>query len=1035
MGYLKFSPTIGKPPKILKVIPESIKFALGLSFFLPFGLYWAWENIAMKVWGVGSLNAIAYLIAFALPLFIDLFVRGDPPYKFDTQFWRGKDFVRAGVSHDPTKTLLPKALPNSKINGKRVLPIENEFDLIAYIDFQFGTHPIGGYLIKDGLAGYILVFAWQLQPFPSSLSGSDALSKIKRIRKALGSIPEDEILTFRVGSWRVVPPLPKKARNKMCSILDWWERDRVAVQSIRGRRTEKTIHAYASFRVAERGKKAADPWEKFFDFVKGIGTANTQNLNAPPRLAQLLKEAYTKGFQSSDRLLTGQFGINSIPLTAEEIWEIDYRRFNDGPVPQIPFKIVVDGFGYRIEKGSGKHIISGLFALGSPKQKSKRAVFLPGKKKVVRGCVLDSKPLLGYESELPEDALAQLFWGSSFWNDSEGPALRNMTPENWDSEYVVQFTGQSQWRIRKEAERLENEANYNRQIDSSKDQLSSSTDYKMRATMTANTQIMDGAKGIRVGWVGLTYRDTIEEADDAINRMAQQGNAAGYVVTENEYFPKIWRQTLPFSADRMLGAPVMWDRRIEDLTGICASFVPIVSDASISQEGFEYQSEYGNSPYFVPSFPFNTPQRTLTLGFPGSGKSLKAGRKIVAAYKEEIPTVVIDATQGDVATFKPICDALNGTFFNSRERDFNLLQAADMRRLIGDKEKMEFAESLIRDQWKSTLSAIALGGRTSGDLKAGYEEVSAMLIRAWWEDPDILRRYDLAYDSGFGGRDWAAMPTLLDYIELATINRLPTHAQTDENRAILEQYKSRLAAFTSTEIGRRLSSSSDIDVTSKLVVAAIGGVHSVSDNDILPLISSVMALATSAALTNERVLIEGDEASELSRFDCYSIAFGSYFSGGRKQGISCGLIGQELESIQAGAGASRITKNPDTIYIGKITPDAADCLALPASAGGLGAPRELLARLIPEERLTKKGALDEMREEAFSRWAIRHGQTWTLCRFAPSFFQLAISVNGQREIAERNKILALYPDDRIKGYVEFGKLLKSRTNDYGVVYK
>jgi hypothetical protein len=1023
MTELKFSPTMGRPPKLWKMFPMSLVYTFGLAVGVSFGSYMLWELGIVVYFEVPSLNPLLYWGLFISLIMVDLIFRGDKAWKFDSQFWMGKNVVRAGVKHNPQKRLIPKKVKPRKIGKQKGNPIENEFDLIAYVEYRLRGQIVGAHLVyaKDK---YKLVFGWDVQPFPSSISPQEALSIAQRIRIGLKAVPVEETLTFRAGAWRNVPSLPKRSPDILKTILEYWEHDRTKTQVALGRRTEKTLVANATYTVGSTGEKAVDLFDSSVELMRSLSSVLSEWMSKeaiPSNLHKILSGGYSQGFRSSHRMLSGQLGLKVKPLTCDELWTLDYSRFNDGAIPRIPFKIIVDSTGTHIERFSDTHLISALFAKGAAKIAHKRHVQLPGRDLYVRGCVWDSKPFLSYSDDSEDDALAQLFFGSSAINDCPNPEFANSSSEVWDSEIVVQYTGQDQERIRKEAMKLEDEANFGRKLAKSTDDVTSRNLYKQNKTMEANSQLLDGGFGIRVAWMGFVYRKTPQECDEAINAFCDLSELKGYVVPENEYFPKLWKDSLPFSFYGLLSSPMIWNRQIEDFTGPCASFVPIISDSSVNKEGVEFHSEYGNSPFYVPTFPDDVVHHKITLGESGSGKSLRAIADVVDAYKKDIRTFIIDATQGQVATFKPVCDALGGSFFDSRKECFNLLQGVDFRG-IDDPENRDYALDLLLDQWKATISSLAMGSRLSPDLKADYVDLTAMLLRAWFADDNIRQRYDKAYDGGFGSEGWQQIPTLRDFLDLATLDRLPSQAQTEKLEQLLEEYRSRLAAFIAGTAGDRISRPSTFDIDSPIVVCALGAINDMSEADVLPYISSVTSLTTSSALRFPKTSIKGDEASKLAKYDCFSSAFGGYFSGGRKQGITAELIGQDLQSLRRGLDSSKYTGNCKIWQIGRVTEEAADFLAQPGHDGGLGIPRDLL-------RLVDQSSPMPLRAEAYSRWILQAESRRVVARYSPSFFQLAISVNGDKEIQDRQKFLDRYPNDKIKGYVEYGKYIKSKTLD------
>jgi hypothetical protein len=795
-----------------------------------------------------------------------------------------------------------------------------------------------------------------------------------------------------------------------------------------GRRTVKTLYTSATYTTSSAGEKARDIFDAAVDQFRSLGSVVAgwffpSGGGDIPNLQKILITGYTSGFKALDDLHYRQLKLKSRPLACDELWELDYSRHNDGPVPPLPHRIVVKKGGIKHVVTHDQHLISAMFMLGAPELNHKRHVKLVGKNQYVRGAVLEKKPLIRFDDASSRDAFAQLIYGSAVINDCDNLDISVSRSEVYDSEVIVQFVGQDQGAVQSNAIKLEEEANFNRKLAKAKDDESSRTAWKLEKSMDAGTALLDGGHSIKFAYMAMVYRDTAQDADDAISSLCNSITLSGWANPETQYFPKLWKETLPFSMNPLL-FHLIYNRQLADFTAISASFIPVLADNSVAKEGVEFQSLYGSTPFFVPVLHPNEVFHSITLGGTGSGKTLAEISSIIETYKKGIPNFIIDATQANVGTFSPLCDALGGTYFNSQEDDFNIVQGPDFRK-ITDPDKHKFAVSILSDQWRNSITDLAIGARTDKSLREDYSDITKMLLYAWFEDPDLRLRYDRAFDGGFGSSDWEVMPTLRDFLRLATLDRLPTAAQTEQNERIIEEYRGRLAAFLSSTVGDRVSRPSSVDINSPILVCALGGINDKLDIDILPYITAVTGLTTAAALTFDQVRITGDEAGELSRFNCFSTAFGGYFSGGRKNGITASLLSQSLQPIRAGCSAANIVENNKILKVGRVTQTAADFLSTPAGQdgkGGLNIRRSLL-RLVDD-----KSDIPEA-DQFYSKFLIDCQGRQVIARLSLSFFQMAISVNGPKERRERQQFLERHPNDKILGYVEYGKYLKSKSLD------
>ena len=1032
---IQFSPTIQNQPLFLKVVNVSSLISYG-GWLLVVGFIWPYLSDLLSVLGLGASWIIPASI-FLSGLVVDLLLRGQKSYKFDSQFWTGKRHGRAALHH-PVATLkdlqTPRVRPLKVAKNKTLPAIENEFHVIAPVDFRITGIPIGGLLLEhDG--SLRLAFFWHVQTIPSSIRPQKALELATQLRESLRQVPRGESITFRAKTWRSyrerIAQLkdPAVNTNPISKIINHWEVARVLTQTALGRRLTKTVTATATYTtLTGREEAAQDGVEQLVDVFASLwgdamrmfGVKSTANFNNVPAF---LRTGFDNSWSSYNRLLSRQMGLDSTPLTCDQVWAQEYSRYNDGDVPECPFRIVVTSREVKIERKSDLHLKSQLFKMGPPQMDHKHHVLLPGRGEkglYVAGAVWEEKPLLKYDATSEAHALAQLFWGSAVLNDSDGPTKATAESEVWDTEIVVQYTGVSQDQVRKRAAKLEKESNFARKKAAEKGEISGASNFKLSKTVDDIWALAEGGQVCSVAWTALCYRENPLDADRAVSDLCGLPVCKGFVVPEKQYFPALWKQTLPIYHGALASGPgIGWERRMQDFTEAAASFVPVIADYTRNTTGLEFQSEYGSSPFYVELCPPDASDTTIALAESGAGKSVILSGRACLRYTRGIRSFIVDATQGDVSTFKPVCDALGGGYFNSAERCFNFLQGGDLRRHEHDPEKYEFAVSLLQNQWTQTIPDLAVGGRHDPGLRADYGDICAMLVSAWMRDPEIRRRYDIAFDGGFGSGAWQVMPTLRTFLEWSNSDHFPSDSRTEDNERILADFKSRLGAFLSRPNGERIAKPSDFDTDKPIVVCALGDVNNMSETDALPLISAVLGLTTSAALTYDAVGVEIDEASVLCRYPCVRVAAGGYASGGRKQAIYLGMYGQDLPSIQ-GEGSSKYIGNCKTLMIGRVTEDASHYLAHPDK--GLGLPLNLL-------QLVDQGSSPPLRREGYSRWVVRYEGKFLVGRYSPSFFQMAITFNGKEIDKLRNPILDKYPNDRLAGYVEFARFLKARSLD------
>jgi hypothetical protein len=1033
---LRFSRMMNASPLIWKFVPKHIFFTLFVEvFILVFCAQFFWGFTGIEI----PLNP-KIALGFGILVF-DLMVRGDEPWRFDSQFFTGSHFWRSNAPFMPTmKELTPKKRISSvRHNGRKYKAVENEHEIVCPLRIRLDpTKEIGGRLLRKG-DSYQITFTWKVNPFPSSITEREAISTTKKVRDGLRGLNLGESLTFTAGAWRYAPietPLPQN--QSVQSLIAWkTQYEREVVQAARGLRIERSIYVTGTYTVGSAGVKpedSAEYWLQFFSEVLS-GLMGGSNISDWSGVRQALKGA-SDAWRSLNSLLFKQMGLTVHPLTFDELWHYDYRAFNQGAVPQCPYWIRVN------EQGKSKLIIrdesnyrSVLFRGGAPDESKKDSVYLPGRELYVGVAALSPTknmlPMVEFENEHGADELRKLFFGSSVIADAMSPDASGMGSDVWDTEYIVQYTGINQNEVRVKMRDLEDEEQMKSRIEQDTRKESSVTQHRRGLVGSDRISLFEGAFGIEYSVMALIYRSNLRDLKRATLSFCDLAATKTYWAREKEYAPSYWRRAQTFTTKKIgVGPLAYWKRTYWDFTPMAASWMPLIADTTQETKGVPYFSVYGNTPVWVNPYPDKGVKGIITIAPKGSGKSVKETGNLLYGYQQGIRQIVLDATATTIATFKPVMDALDGGYFNSREDYFNLLQGTDFRKLQNDSEKLEFARGLLQDQWANAVTDILMGERRDVNLRADYLSISRALFKEWIDDPEIKRAYDKAYDGGFNSSAWKEIfPTLRQFLEFAQCDRLPPSARRAERfRVLLDpdtgQYRGDLDMFLASPAGMRISCPSNFDVDRPIVVCALGNIQEARDSDVVPLIASVLGLSSAAALRFAKIGITGDEASICCKFATYRSAFGYYGSGGRKAGISWRMIGQSYPQIKNHEDSELYISNADVFEVGRVSTTDADYLSSPE---GKNIPRSVLS--LVDERSYRPPLT-----EASSRWGmLTEGQHYVV-DYKPSWFQLAISVNSPGENAERDQVLEQH-DDKMAGYIAYSHLLKVRSVEKNISVK
>jgi hypothetical protein len=995
--------------------------------FLPANLVSAWGpivgTVSVAAWAAAQMGVpitpISYAATTAALCGTEWILAGDKPWRWWGKFRKGKRRAKAGLRFEPTDKALKPSVPARTIKKKTYLAIENVSALETYVEFRLRGRKVGAYLLRKGNA-FKVVFAFSCKGFGSSIYPEDALKICEYLQEGLKSLTTTESITFEMSTRsdcgdrldQLQTLIDSDIQPELKYLLKW-DQERAKGLTRINRHNPKRLTIYYTYSVGAGAKKADDPIESFLytlsdTFKEWFSKPNDRKLR--DRLHDLLKNAYLQGFSGAEDYLSERLSLPVKALKAQDIWRIDWERFNKGSCPEVPHLLVLNKEGLKLEGRGNAHAASKLHPAAPVEHKS--YVYIPGRKKYVGVAVLDGKPNRRWKKDDPESRLNQLMFGSNALNHPKMP----------DTTITVQFTGQNQRDALKNAEGLARSGQRDARLASLKGKLDQNAEHRKSKAIDADWILREGGVTARVAWVAQIERDSLEELDRAMHTFCTLSDFTGGIVTrEVEYAMDIWHQTMPYAWGKLLKDP--WDRRIEDTTHALMCFIPLIYDRMKDNCGVEYISQRGYTPVFSNPFCPNPHGHMIKLGKTGSGKSVEEIGSIIMALAMGGNVIIVDATRGDgTGTFDPIVEFVGGSYYNTMRDSYNLFQGADFRKLSDDtnegKEESarSIAQKLFRKFLVDAMKDLALGDDPDKTKERQYKQVLAILIEQFLSRQDIQERYDAAFDGGFGSDAWQAFPTLKDFYAYLNPENLPEMVRNDDTEQTIKEIALSIGAILARPIGEAISRPSTFRSESKFTVVALAGLS--GNDDAKPLALAAASFVLASSLDNDRTLFIGDESSYLSAFEAYMQIVAGFFSGGRKMGIWCHLLGQNDKGIQASPFAEDIYSNVATYFAGKVSSKVA------ASLEAHGVPAHLLKRNISEDE-------DDDHQDALTEWIYSQPEEGRHCAvfFPPSFAHLALAVNGKPELRLRKQFNEMFPNDKYAANAAFAKHLREQSTE------
>ncbi|ACK71586.1 conserved hypothetical protein [Gloeothece citriformis PCC 7424] len=857
---------------------------------------------------------------------------------------------------------------------------------------------IGAYLLTKGTQKnrFCFVFGFECQGIHSTLKKEQLNTIFSSLETGLKDIPIDERMTLHLGSFssdsqrqKELKSLTEKTTSLDLKYLLMAERARVRELTRAGIRKPKFLRIYVTYTV-EIGTPQSEDWiekllakaELWWSQFKGKMT-DVENQH----IETLVTNAYKRGFYRWEQLLSTQMGLDIKPMTAQDLWEGIWARFNKSLPIKIPQLLILDENGLREEIYSD----------------------LPSTKLLLDS--LHSTTLL-IESNVPQ---ANRRW-VRVNNHYVGVLTFLEKPGGWpnktaqlrylwellarevvtDTEIFCELTPANPALVKTTLQRVLKQSNMTAILAQEKSKtIDVNAQLKLKKSVAAQEQLYEGAIPIYTGISILVHRPTLEKLDEATKYIENCFQRPARVIRETEYAWKIWLQTLPIVWESLLAKP--FNRRQLYLTSEVPGLMPLVLTKKGDRKGFELIAEEGGTPIHLDLF---TQHKNLALfATTRAGKSVLVSGILTQALAYGLPIVALDFPKPDgTSTFTDYTQFMgkNGAYFDISKESNNLFEQPDLSSLNPEQQRdrlLDYTTFL-----ESALMTMILGSSSAENplLSQTVRSVLNLALRAFFADESINERYEKAMDHGFGSAAWKNTPTLKDFLHFCSPKYLELDSIGGRVEDALNHIELRLRFWLSSRVGQAISSPSSFPTDAQLLVFAL---RNLSDNEDAAILSlSAYSAALRRALSSPASIFFIDEAPILFEFEQIANLVGRICANGAKSGIRVILSAQDPDTIAKSKAASKILQNLTTRLIGRIQPTALDSFV-----DILKYPKEIIARNAGESFFPRK-------EGIYSQWLLDDNCNYTFCRYYPGYEQLAVVANNPHEQLSRQKAMNRYHD-------------------------
>ena len=889
-------------------------------------------------------------------------------------------------------------------NGKdkvSLTPLEDSLSLVSMLQINLQGRSVGAYVLRKGANNFMVQFGFECAGVHSKLRSEQVSPVFDGIESGLKELPQGERLTIHLSSFtndvdrqRELKNLSENAPNLELKYLLMGERSRVQNLTHSGIRKPKKLRLYCTYKVEQSTDGASDLIEKALSRLERFWKSFTGEMNELQflRIERLLHSSFTDGFQLWEQLLVNKMGLDVRPLNAEELWGSLWKRFNSTLPRPIPQLLVLDENGLSEKVSSDIRATSLLMeSESSIPIADRRWIYL--KDKYIGALSFADKP--------------------GGWTDKERQMQylwEVLSKERvYDTEIYCQLMRANETLVKTNMQRITKQANTNAAIAQEKNSVDVKSLLNVKKSVDAQSELYEGAVPIHAAVMFFVHRSTREQLDEACRYLQSSFLRPAWVIRETEYPWRIWLQTLPIVWERLMTVP--FNRRLVYLSGEAPGLIPLVKTKEGDDSGFELIASEGGTPVFLNLY---TQHKNLGLfATTRAGKSVLASGILTQALAHGMPVVAMDYPKPDgTSTFTDYTKFMgkDGAYFDISKESSNLFELPLLSSLPEKLQQERFLD--YKDFLATALLTMIVGNRRGSEstesqmLVDTVRSIIALALKAFFEDNSIRDRYNQAYENGFGSKEWQKIPTLKDFLNFCSQERLHLDSDGVDTKAALETIRLRLRFWLSSRVGNSLAQPSTFRSDARLLVFALRNLSNDDDAAILSL--SAYSAALRRALSEKASIFFIDESPILFEYDSIASLVGRLCANGAKAGIRVILSAQDPDTIAQSPSSAKIFQNLTTRLIGRIQPNAIDSFI-----NILKYPQSIISPNATESFFPRK-------EGFYSQWLLDDNGIFTDCRYYPPFNLLAIVANNPREQEQRTATL-LRHEDKLVAITELSK--------------
>lgn len=876
-------------------------------------------------------------------------------------------------------------------------PIEDELSLADIVCIRKGGTDVWAVANNEGRITQF-VYLWNFQPYHETAVTDENMSGLLSVSLEAYGLEQFTISTYSNADCQDrVAQLEEEVKNRSLEIQFLYKSEIARVKELAERRFRKNIRYTISntYTLNPEEIETNGALEKALLYLKKYwhrllaGNADEEEED----LLTLFQTVF-ETWQDYDVMLSSKLGRAFKAHDGHRIWHDQWVRFNgDRPDPGLPYYVLcdLDEKEIKVIGRSGKEVeITQKFPLVLSLLDERLPVptrdvlYLPGRREY---CTV-----LGF-SDIPEgwdepmdkykflwDNLIAVEGISDFevhsqlcWVTEAGAlkSLQNVTKQNLD---------------------VANTAKERGSVDKMAEITSEQGEEALRMLLT-------GDRPIYTGVAIVVYAKTEERLKASVRKIGKRFTQPTKVYQEPNYAWKIWLQTSPYRMEAIFTstelAVVRNDYRQQPNASAVLGLVPGVGIRDYCEYGVEFISEKGSVPIHIGfEDEQGNPWHGIIYGATGSGKSVISSRFILLAWARNFVVTMLDLPDGKSGgSYSYLVKFLGGAEINTGNTRGNLLEYIDVSGL--DEAK---AQERIGDFQKSVCLAINSLILDNLPSSAGIpltqvQGLIPLAVGQFYRDEQIQARIQAALKSHPGTAEWAAWPTLRDFLGFISPDRLNQDDDRQTGEAI-NFIRSRLRYWLEGPLAKTIAEPSDYDLRKYRMV--LFSLHKVSGDEeaaILGLVAQQAAERRSLSAANSFFYV--DECSQMLKFPSLAAYIGEDYATARKKNKRLLIATQDPNSIDQCAVSAKILQNASYTLIGKIKKNALSHF-------------ERILRLPLADLKQNVDAISNKRQR-YTPWIVDI-EGLTHCRFYAADIPLTAVLTNGGEVSLREHYAKKYPN-------------------------